>query len=324
MSGLDAFERLLHKHHKSRFLVIDPESGFGDELILHGLEKKLREQNIRYTLLKIRKSHPTNKLLAGAINSIPTVQRIIRASRAQGLETRVRIPTRQADESSTSTLCRNEQVVLLRGGAYLNDIWKGYGVLHSASKMLDRGPGRLMIIAPQSFYFSKPQLPRAFVDVKQEMHIFCRETDSYKLLRSLHKPRNIHVHLSHDTALYLTPKDFTPAVNRGKYVLVAPRLDRESVVKWRVKRIRRSNQMPVVSKDVNLLRSYSSFVETISDSAVVYTDRLHVSILSAILGKETYLLPNSYHKNKSAYEYSLKRFPNVNFINTKEYPIPET
>ncbi len=44
----------------------------------------------------------------------------------------------------------------------------------------------------------------------------------------------------------------------------------------------------------------------------VYTNRLHIAIVGAILNKKTYFYPNSYFKNKAVYEYSLKnRFPNV-------------
>jgi hypothetical protein len=61
---MDVFETLLLKHRNSRFLVIDPEGGYGDELILMGLEKKLRKMNIHYKLLRIRKSPFANKALA--------------------------------------------------------------------------------------------------------------------------------------------------------------------------------------------------------------------------------------------------------------------
>jgi exopolysaccharide biosynthesis predicted pyruvyltransferase EpsI len=65
-----------------------------------------------------------------------------------------------------------------------------------------------------------------------------------------------------------------------------------------------------------------SFIDITAKAARVYTDRLHVAILAGILRKEIYLLPNSYHKNKSTYEFSLKRFHNVHFIDTNEFPPP--
>jgi len=320
---VDAFEKLLRKHRTSRFLVLDPEGGFGDQLILLGLQKKLHEMNIHYRVLEVRKSPLANKAFAAAVNSIPGLQRIIRASRPDIMERRIRKLTGPLHENSAPTLKPSEEVILLRGGAYLNDIWKGYGVLEVASKIVQNIPRAVIIISPQSFYFDKPEFPKGFTEIEQELHIFCRETESYKLLTSLRQPENVHIHLSADTALYLSSRDLPKHSSGGKYILVAPRLDRESVVRWRVQKLRRSSRKPIVSKDVNLLPTFGSFVDIVANSSTVYTDRLHVSILAAILDKETYLLPNLYHKNKSAYEFSLKRFQNVNFINTKEFPLPE-
>jgi len=74
---------------------------------------------------------------------------------------------------------------------------------------------------------------------------------------------------------------------------------------------------------VNLCSDFGKFVAAIGNSSKVFTDRLHVAILGGILNKETYLLPNSYHKNKSAYRFSLNRFPHVSFLETKEFPLPK-
>ena len=317
---MDAFESLLRKHRNSRFLVLDPEGGFGDQLILMGLEKKLQEMRIHYRLLRIRRSPSMNKPLARAMNSLPHLQGIIRAARPDILERGVRRLFAQHDEGPVFGLGRSEDVILLRGGAYLNDIWKDYGALRLVSKIAECMRATTVLISPQSFYFSTSQYAKPFASIKQVEHLFCRETESYNLLRSLQWPGNVHAHISPDTALYLTSSDFQIQTRRANYILIAPRLDRESVVRWRIRKIRRSSGKTIVTKDVNLLPNFKSYVETIANSSEVYTDRLHVAILAAILNKETYLLPNSYHKNKSAYGFSLKRFPNVNFIDTNEFP----
>lgn len=51
----------------------------------------------------------------------------------------------------------------------------------------------------------------------------------------------------------------------------------------------------------------------ISRCAAIVTDRLHVAIASALVGKPCTLLPNSYDKNASVYQHSLSRFPHVRF-----------
>jgi len=48
---------------------------------------------------------------------------------------------------------------------------------------------------------------------------------------------------------------------------------------------------------------------------VINTNRLHVSISGALMGKKVNLYPNSYFKNKAIYEFSLKsKFPNVEWV----------
>lgn len=47
----------------------------------------------------------------------------------------------------------------------------------------------------------------------------------------------------------------------------------------------------------------------------VITDRLHVGIASALMGKETYLLDNSYKKISNVYNNSLKHYKHIHLIN---------
>lgn len=58
----------------------------------------------------------------------------------------------------------------------------------------------------------------------------------------------------------------------------------------------------------------SRFISEINRYRNVHTDRLHVAIVAACLGKRVFLHPNDYHKNRSMYENSLSGFPNVTFI----------
>jgi exopolysaccharide biosynthesis predicted pyruvyltransferase EpsI len=129
---MDAFEELLRRHRSSGVLLIDPEQGWGDQLILMGLEKKLRTLSIKYRVLKIRKTNFANKALASALDSIPAFQAVFRAARPDILENRLKRITSRFNVSparQVSKSCVSEDMILLRGGAYLNDIWMGYGVL---------------------------------------------------------------------------------------------------------------------------------------------------------------------------------------------------
>jgi exopolysaccharide biosynthesis predicted pyruvyltransferase EpsI len=56
------------------------------------------------------------------------------------------------------------------------------------------------------------------------------------------------------------------------------------------------------------------FLQSISRFSLVRTDRLHVAIGAALLGKKVELYSNSYFKNRAVYEFSLKSFSNVRFV----------
>lgn len=56
------------------------------------------------------------------------------------------------------------------------------------------------------------------------------------------------------------------------------------------------------------------FISEINLYRRVETDRLHVGIVAACLGKEVRLFPNAYFKNEAVYGNSLVGFPNVEFV----------
>jgi glycosyltransferase involved in cell wall biosynthesis/exopolysaccharide biosynthesis predicted pyruvyltransferase EpsI len=56
------------------------------------------------------------------------------------------------------------------------------------------------------------------------------------------------------------------------------------------------------------------FIDAINTLDVVVTDRLHIGIASAMLGKKVYLLDNIYGKISAVYEHSMKDLKNVYFI----------
>lgn len=58
--------------------------------------------------------------------------------------------------------------------------------------------------------------------------------------------------------------------------------------------------------------SAMNFVTRIN-AAYVSTNRLHVAIAAACMGRETELLPNSYFKNRAVFETSLSKLPGTKF-----------
>jgi len=206
-------------------------------------------------------------------------------------------------------------VFFIHGGGNVNDLW-GNG-LRLLKNIIRHNPSSIVIVAPQSYYFKYTSFPALFKKSRQEIYLFCREKYSYKLLNSINLPENVHILLSHDTTLYLSKEDFHTRI--GDYDLICLRTDLESKIfqntrpKITVRDLKFFNKKIVIG-DISLLDSFRNFVNLIEGSNKVITDRLHVAILAAILGKETVLLPNSYYKNRGVYEFSLSKYPNVKFV----------
>ena len=53
------------------------------------------------------------------------------------------------------------------------------------------------------------------------------------------------------------------------------------------------------------------FFQVLGDYQSLHTDRLHVALAGAMLGRRVHFYPNAYHKNESAYRTYFCRYPNV-------------
>lgn len=74
------------------------------------------------------------------------------------------------------------------------------------------------------------------------------------------------------------------------------------------------NLSPEMTDEKKIERTCQRILSTMNRFDVIYTNRLHVCIPAAMLGKTVNFYDNAYHKNKSIYEFSLKeKFPNVNW-----------
>ena len=59
-------------------------------------------------------------------------------------------------------------------------------------------------------------------------------------------------------------------------------------------------------------------IEHISKYEKVYSNRLHGALLSILLGKETYIIDNSYGKNSQYYSTWLKNTKNIHLVNVSK------
>jgi len=157
-------------------------------------------------------------------------------------------------------------------------------------------------ILPCSVDVGDPEVERFLRSLPAHVHLFAREKYSYAQARFAIGDDS-RVHLDHDLAFSL---DYARWSAAGEGTLQAFRGDLES----------RGNAVPHDNVDVSTLGSAGDgevLPRLLRHVAVVHSDRAHVSICAAMLGKVTHVYPNAYHKVRGIYEYSLRAMPNVRF-----------
>jgi GT2 family glycosyltransferase len=135
--------------------------------------------------------------------------------------------------------------------------------------------------------------------------IFARERESWRQIRDLCDAR-----LAHDGAFFF---DYTPFAAAGDGVLHAYRTDRES-----------SSSFPLPPDNVDVSALYPSlppWLGRIAGAALVRTDRAHVMIAAALLGKQVEYRASGYHKVTAIAEFALAGFPGVRPAPPESLPV---
>jgi hypothetical protein len=147
-----------------------------------------------------------------------------------------------------------------------------------------------VIVMPSSFDVSVPSVRSTLAATKAL--VFARERKSFDDICQF-----CDASVAHDCAFYF---DYRPYHRPGEGCLVSYRTDAESVL----------GVIPENNYDIS--RSCSSLDEwlwTIARHAAVKTDRAHVMIAAALLGKVVEYSSSSYHKVPSIAGYALSSFP---------------
>jgi exopolysaccharide biosynthesis predicted pyruvyltransferase EpsI len=147
-----------------------------------------------------------------------------------------------------------------------------------------------VIIMPSSFDVSVPFV-RATLAATKAL-VFARERASFNDICGL-----CNANIAYDCAFYF---DYRPYLRHGEGCLEAFRIDEESV----------GSVIPKGNNDIS--RSCFSLDEwlwTIARHADVKTDRAHVMIAAALLGKTVDYRTSSYHKVPAIADYALRSFP---------------
>ncbi len=157
-----------------------------------------------------------------------------------------------------------------------------------------------IIILPHTI-FGKRQI-EVLSNISSKLTVFCREKVSAKFLENGLTRGDIY--LWHDCAFYNT----FSLTHSGRGIFNAFRLDNESILRI----------LPESNNDISYngyaTKPLNELINILQKYEQVNTDRLHIAIGATLLGKCVRLFPNSYYKNKAVFDYSLKRFPNISFV----------
>lgn len=193
-----------------------------------------------------------------------------------------------------------ETVLYLHGGGGYNPIWSGKPMEALGKAVQHRG---VVIQGPQTFWDDRDFLRERVGDVVQgaaceRLVLMARERVSYDLVREI-APDGVEVLLDHDTAFNLDASDI-PATPRRLYPYFAIRDDKEAKAGG-------PREVAALWGDpVLIARDFEGWVALHAGAERLVTNRLHSSILGAILGIPTTLCPNSYFKNRAVWEHSLQ------------------
>ncbi len=183
--------------------------------------------------------------------------------------------------------------------------------------------------------------------LSDNVHVFCREHTSFNYLKNFHNLKNVSI--DDDLALTINVAEVFPTLKPAKNLLrlIPPsRLKdakerrmvfnhllhrnahefncfREDVEKTAINIPKDNLDLPEIlnfdtrmTNEKNVEKTVQNILRYLASFRLINTNRLHICIAGALLGKEVNFYSNSYWKNQSVYEMSIKdRFPNVKWLN---------
>ena len=170
-------------------------------------------------------------------------------------------------------------------------------------------------ILPASFDVASTKIKGFLSSLTKKIFIYCREKNSYAAVKnSVPFPENIF--LDKDMEFYM---DHDIWKKDGKGNLMAFRKDQERGKDIICRLTIMFHKMRTIFSpdglNIDIMQGthneWERALESISKFEKIYTDRVHVAIAAALLGKKTYIYPNANHIVKGVYEHSLAHLPNV-------------
>lgn len=204
-------------------------------------------------------------------------------------------------------LCaRDDDVVYVHGGGGFNS-WCSGNAERTLALAVSQHSG-LVIQGPQTFDGDRSYTERLFTRLRaarkcDRLVVFAREQTSHSILTAV-SPENVEIRLDHDTALQISHGDLKPSPwpRWLRYALIALRTDDESSFDCKI-----ASRIGAICVDPpRVSRNFNHWLDIHRHSAQIITNRTHSAVVGSLLGVATTLLPGSYHKNRSIWQYSLR------------------
>jgi exopolysaccharide biosynthesis predicted pyruvyltransferase EpsI len=202
-------------------------------------------------------------------------------------------------------------ILLISGcGAFSDDWDSGIKYTKRYLDFFDR-----IYILPASYDAASSKIRFFLSGLSKKIFLYCREHDSFDKVKAI-VPFRENIFLDNDMGFYI---DYNMWKKDGQGILMAFRNDKE-----RNREI--MSQLTIMAYKMQALllpgrtntdvmqgthNEWERALEMISKFEKIYTDRVHVAIAAALLGKKTYIYPNANHIVRGVYEYSLAHLRNV-------------
>ncbi len=240
-------------------------------------------------------------------------------------------------------------IILLQGGGNFGDLWVSHNDFRK--KIIERHPNNKIIVLPQTVHYDcveNLKKDAVFYSKYNNVTICTRDSVSYEIIKSNFKNQ---VLLLPDMAFFIDAKKYSRGEQKGR-TLFLKRNDKElkcketpsiipvdsDILDWpdptktrkyywfvkvrslfrRVDKYAKTRfRSPIIDLYWRKILKYHYVriaVRFLDRYDLIYTTRLHVCILSVMLGKNIKVLDNSYGKNSSFYKAWLTNVENVEFI----------
>lgn len=191
-------------------------------------------------------------------------------------------PYREYDIRSVAQTSRRGTALVTGSGGFC----KPFHTLPALLPAVERRFARTVIL-PTTFDITEP-VTREFLSRTRAL-VFARERQSYEQIRHLCEAR-----LAYDTAFFFNFDPYRSGFCGG--TLSAFRRDEEAA----------GGPIPEGNRDISVeCATMDEWLWTISRHDLIRTDRAHVIIAAAMLGKRVEFRPSNYHKVQAIVEYSL-------------------